>query len=170
MSCANERERGMTTRKLIHVQMVLLAACLSGCATVTEELIDSPNVSLRDVQVVGLGFKSQTFLLSFDIANPNSFPLPIRKVGYGVKLAGQRFASGETASEFTVPANGASSFAISVDLDLLQTGPQLLSIVRNGAGRDVRYDLTGRFAVDIPYAPEVSYHDTGRIRLNGSGF
>ena len=160
----------MKTRKLIHFPMVLLAVCLSGCATVTEGLIDSPNVSLRNVQVVGLGFKSQTFLLSFDVANPNSFPLPIRNVGYGVKLDGQRFASGETASEFTVPANGDTSFAISVDLDLLQTAPQLLSIVRAGAGRGVRYELEGRFAVDIPFASEVSYHDTGTVRLNGNGY
>jgi len=157
-------------RKLMHFPMMLLVLGLSACATVPEGLIDSPNVSLRDVQVVGLGFKSQTFLLSFDVANPNAFPLPIRSVGYGVKLNGQRFASGETASEFTVPPNGESSFAISVDLDLLQTGPQLLSVVRNGSGRDVRYELRGRFAVDIPFVPEVSYRDTGLVRLNGSGF
>ena len=160
----------MKTRKMMHFQMALLAVCLSACATVSEGLIDSPDVSLRNVHVVGLGFKSQTFLLSFDIANPNPYPLPIRNVGYAVKLNGQRFASGETASEFTVPAKGASSFAISVDLDLLQTGPQLISLVRDGSGRDVGYELTGRFAVDIPFAPEVSYHDTGRIRLNGDGF
>jgi LEA14-like dessication related protein len=154
----------------MHFRMLLLASCLSACATIPEGLVDSPNVKLRNVQVVGLGFSSQTFLLSFDIANPNPFPLPIRNVGYGVRLDGQRFASGETASNFTVPANGKSSFAISVDLDLLQTAPQLLSIVRGGTGRDVHYELEGRFAVDIPFMPEVSYHDTGRIRLNANGF
>ena len=158
------------TRMFMHFQMVLLTICLSGCATVAESLVDSPNVDLRNVQIVGLGFKSQTFLLSFDIANPNSFPLPIRHVGYGVRLDGQRFASGETACDFTVPANGDTSFAISVDLDLLKTAPQLLSIVRGGAGRDVRYELEGRFAVDIPFTSEVSYHDTGRVRLNGNGY
>jgi LEA14-like dessication related protein len=160
----------MKTYRMIQFQMALLAVCLSACATVSEGLVDSPNVNLRNVQVVGLGFKSQTFLLSFDIANPNPFPLPIRNVGYGVRLDGQRFASGETASEFTVPANGNTSFAISVDLDLLQTAPQLLSIVRGGTGGDVRYELEGRFALDIPFTPEVRYHDTGRIRLNANGF
>jgi len=154
----------------MHFQMALLAFCLSACAAVPESLIQSPSVNLRNVQVVGLGFKSQTFLLSFDVANPNSFPLPIRSVGYGVRLDGQRFASGETASDFTVPANGDTSFAISVDLDLLQTAPQLLSIVRDGARRDVAYQLEGRFAVDIPLIPQVSYRNTGRIRLNANSF
>jgi LEA14-like dessication related protein len=160
----------MNRRKLMHFQMALLAFCLSACAAVPESLIHSPSVNLRNVQVVGLGFKSQTFLLSFDVANPNSFPLPIRSVGYGVRLNGQRFASGEAVSQFTVPANGDTSFAISVDLDLLQTAPQLLSIVRGGASRDVGYELEGRFAVDIPLIPQVSYHDTGRIRLNANSF
>jgi hypothetical protein len=57
-----------------------------------------------------------------------------------------------------------------VDLDLLQTAPQLLSVFGGGRGRDVRYELRGRFALDIPFAPEVAYHDTGSIRLKGNGF
>jgi LEA14-like dessication related protein len=160
----------MKRRKLMHFQMALLAFCLSACAAVPESLIRSPSVNLRNVQIVGLGFQSQTFLLSFDVANPNPFPLPIRSVGYSVRLDGKRFASGETASDFTVPANGDTRFAISADLDLLQTAPQLLSIVRDGARRDVAYELKGRFAVDIPLIPEVSYRDTGRIRLNANAF
>jgi LEA14-like dessication related protein len=160
----------MKTVKAMRLQMLLLAVCLSACASIPESLVDSPKVSLRDVQLLGLGFKNQTFLLSFDVANPNSFPLPIRRVAYGVRLEGQRFASGETTSEFTVPANGDTSFAISVELNLLHTSPQLLSIVRDSSRRDISYQLEGRFAVDIPFAPEVSYRDSGRIRLNPSAF
>ena len=37
------------------------------CASLPENLIRQPEVQLRDVQVVGLGFNNQTFLLSFDI-------------------------------------------------------------------------------------------------------
>jgi LEA14-like dessication related protein len=156
--------------KLMHFQMVLLAFCLSACASVPESLVASPRVNLSNVQVVGLGFNSQTFLLSFDVANPNPFPLPIRNVGYGVRIDGQRFASGETPSEFTVPANGDTSFVISVDLDLLQTAPQLLSIVRDSARQYVNYELVGRFAVDIPLTPQIKYRDSGSIRLSANRF
>jgi LEA14-like dessication related protein len=135
-----------------------------------ESLLSTPSVKLSNVQVVGLGFQTQTFLLSFDVANPNPFPLPVSNVGYGVKLDGQRFASGETASRFTIPADGNASFAISVDLNLLQTAPQLLSIVRDGTRQDVAYELEGRFAVDIPLAPTIKYRNSGRIRLNSSPF
>ncbi len=150
--------------------MILLAVCLSACASVPENIISSPNVDLSKVQIVGLGFERQTFLLSFDVANPNPFPLPVRNVDYGVRLDGQRFASGETVSDFTIPAGGDAHFAISVDLDLLQTAPKLLSIVRSGARRDVAYELEGRLAVDIPLAPAIKYRNSGMIRLGAEAF
>ena len=142
-----------------------LACCLSACASIPDKLVSAPRVELRSVQVIGLGFKSQTFLMSFDVANPNPFPLPVRNVGYGVKLNGQHFASGETASEFTVPAGGDTQFAISVDLNLLQTAPQLLSIVRAGVHQDIRYELEGRLAIDIPLIPSLQYRNSGTIRF-----
>jgi len=147
------------------IGVAVFATSLTGCATTFENLVESPVVKLSDVKVMGLGFNNQTFLLSFDVSNPNSFSLPVKSVRYGVKLDGHRFASGETASEFSVPANGDGKFAISVDLDLLQTAPQLLSVVRESATSDVGYELEGQLAVDIPFAPPVSYRNTGSIRL-----
>lgn len=155
---------------MMRFQMVLLACCMSACASMPESLVASPRVNLSNVQVVGLGFSTQTFLLSFDVANPNPFPLPVNNVSYGVKLDGQRFASGETVSDFTVPAHGDASFTISVDLNLLQTAPQLLSIVRDGTRQDIPYELVGRFGVDIPMVPTIKYRNSGNIRLNSRTF
>jgi LEA14-like dessication related protein len=154
----------------MYFQMALLVFLLSACASIPESLISSPRVKLSDVQVVGLGFKSQTFLLSFEVANPNRFPLPVRNVAYGIRLDGQRFASGETASEFTIPAEGNATFAISVNLNLLQTAPQVLSIVRDGARRDIRYELVGQLGVDIPLTPPLKYTTSGTIRLNSASY
>jgi LEA14-like dessication related protein len=154
------------TNRAFALSFMLVNLALTGCATQGENLIKSPSVELHGVQVVGLGFNSQTFLLAFDISNPNPFPLPVRSVSYGLKLDGQRFATGETPSDFSVPANGDSQFAISVDLDLLQTAPQLLTIVRQGVRRDITYELDGRLVVDVPFAPAVSYRNTGSIRFS----
>ena len=152
------------------VLFLVVAGTLGGCATSIENIVSTPRVQLRDVQVLGLGFKNQTFLLTFDISNPNPFALPVDAVSYAVRLDGQRFASGETASDFSVPAGGNSEFAISVDLDLLQTAPQLLSIVRDGVRKDIGYDLEGQLTVGIPLAPPVSYRSSGTIRLHSEVF
>ncbi len=155
---------------MMRFQTVMLACCLTACASMPENLVDTPRVNLSNVQVVGLGFKSQTFLLSFDVANPNPFPLPVSNVDYGVKLDGQRFASGETICDFTIPAGGDTSFVISVDLNLLQTAPQLLSIVRDKGRQDISYELVGRFGVDIPMVATVKYRNSGTIQLNSNPF
>ena len=160
----------MKTTSRVSFQVALLAMLLSSCASLPEGLVNPPQVSLSNIEVVGLGFKSQTFLLSFEVQNPNPFSLPIRSIRYGIKLDGQRFASGETPCEFSVPSNGDSSFSISVDLDLLHTAPQLLSIVRDGTRRDIEYELVGQFAVDIPLTPAIKYSNRGAIRLNSNAF
>lgn len=152
------------------ILLMTVFAGLGGCATLPDNLVEKPEVKLRDVQLVGLGFNAQTFLLSFDISNPNAFPLPVNHIRYGVKLDGQRFASGATPSEFEVPANGATEFAISVDLDLLSTAPNVLSIVREGARRDVPYELEGELGVDIPLAPPIRYRTQGSIQLHSGGY
>ena len=143
---------------------------LAACETLPENFIEKPEVALRDVRVVGLGMNAQTFLLSFDISNPNPFPLPVNHVSYGVKLDGQRFATGRTPSEIRVPAEGATQFAISVELDLLKTAPALWSIVREGVRNEVPYELQGELGIDIPLTPPVRYRSVGAIRLNSGEF
>jgi len=148
----------------IYGSMLLAACLLSACASM-ETLISAPDVSLRNVQLTELNFSEQTFLLGFDVTNPNPFPLPISTVSYGVELDGQYFAGGETRGGFTVPASGDGEFAISVQLNLLKTAPQLLFIIRDGANREIPYELKGRLGVDIPFAKPVSFESTGEIRL-----
>ncbi|RZV36666.1 MAG: hypothetical protein EX272_07680 [Chromatiales bacterium] len=154
------------SRRLTVVGLIATMCGLSACASLPENLISAPDVKLQGVQVMGLGFKNQTFLLSFDIHNPNPFALPVSHVRYDVRLDGMRFASGETASEITVPASGDTEFAISVELDLLSTAPQLLSIVREGTRSEIPYELQGELGVDIPFTPPVSYRSDGAIQLN----
>ncbi len=144
--------------------LLLISVVLSACAAM-EIAIDPPVVSLRTVDVTAVDFSKQTFVLSFDVTNPNSFPLPINYVSYGVKLDKQRFASGETVASFTVPANSDSEFAISVDLDLFRTAPQLLYTFRDGTRRDVPYELSGEFGIDMPFVSSVPFEYSGEIRL-----
>ena len=147
---------------------MLLAACLLTACASSGNLVDTPGVSLRNIELTDIDFSGQTFLLGFDVTNPNPFPLPITTVSYGVDLGGLRFATGETEGGFTVPASGDGEFAISVELNLLKTAPQLLYIVRDGAKRDIPYALKGQLGVGIPFTRPVSFESTGEVRLRAS--
>ncbi len=144
--------------------LLLATTLFSACAS-TGELISAPGVSLRNVQMTDVELSRQTFLLSFDVTNPNPFPLPISTVSYGVELDSQRFASGRTQGDFTVPASGDGQFAISVELNLLKTAPQLLYMVRDGEKRDIAYELKGELGVDIPLVKPVNFASSGAIRF-----
>jgi len=155
----------METARFRKIGLSTVACLLAGCAS-TGAMIEKPGVSLRNVQVTEIDLDGQTFVLDFNVVNPNPFPLPIRAVSYGVELEGLRLASGETQGAFTVPAGGDGHFAITVDVDLMHTAPQLMFIVRDGIYRDIPYALEGSLAIDVPFARPVSFRNQGSIRLD----
>ena len=157
-------------KRLIATGLAVTVFALAACESLPETMVSSPAIELRDVTLVGLGINSQTFLLSFDINNPNPYSLPVNHVSYCVRLDGQRFASGQTPSDISVPASGTSEFAISVELDLLSTAPRLLSVLRSGARTQIPYELEGELGVDIPFAPPVSYRTNGAIQLSSGTY
>lgn len=154
------------TRRLITL-LPVVALLLSSCAAL-EEIAVPPQVTLRSVAVKDLDFKRQTFVLGFDVTNPNPLSLPIKSVNYGVELDGQRFASGEVLSSFTIPGGGDTTFSISVDLDLFNTAPQLIGIVRDGMRRDIPYTLEGSLGVDLPLVNPVRFQTGGTIQLTSA--
>lgn len=158
----------MKTHIRLHMSVISAALLLTACASL-EHFVSAPEVSLRDVHLESLDLAEQTFLLSFDVSNPNPFPLPIKTISYAVKLDGQRFASGEATSSFTVPAGSDGEFGITVALNLLKTAPDLLFVVRDGVHRDIPYALEGTFGVDIPSAEPLSFESGGLIRLRAAG-
>lgn len=155
----------METSLLRKIGLGAVTCFVAGCAT-TGITVEKPGVSLRNVELAEIDLDRQTFVLDFDVTNPNPFSLPIRSMSYGVELDGFRLASGETRGAFTVPANGDSHFEITVDVDLMRTAPQLMFIVRDGVYREIPYALEGRFAIDVPFADPVSFHNQGSIRLD----
>jgi LEA14-like dessication related protein len=138
---------------------------LAGCAS-TGNLVSTPSVDLRNVEATELGFSGQTFLLAFEVDNPNPFPLPVRSISYGVVLDGYRFASGSTAGNFTVPASGQAKFAVSVELDLVKTAPPLLYIVKDSFEREIPYELNGEFGLDIPATSPLRFSSSGAVRFS----
>ncbi|MDX1516241.1 MAG: LEA type 2 family protein [Woeseiaceae bacterium] len=159
----------MVRHRVFLAVLLCFAGLLSACASL-ESLVEPPGVTLRNVEVQSLDLSEQSFLLSFDVTNPNPFPLPINSISYAVELDGHRFASGSTTSEFTVAAGSDSEFAISVDLNLLSTAPELLFVIRDAVRRDIPYSLEGRLGIDLPYARPVTFRTDGLIRLHAGTF
>lgn len=153
----------MRGSKQLRISVGLLAALfLSACAS-TETMIAAPAVQLKSVELSKIGFNQQTFLLGFDVSNPNSFPLPVRSVKYRLLLDDKSFANGETLGNFTVPAHSEDQFVLSVNVNFLDSATQLTSLLRGGVPEFVEYELQGSLAIDIPFVRPVPFASTGVI-------
>ncbi len=149
---------------ITHFWMLLSICMLAACAGPVT-LVDSPSVRLTRIDSGRMSIDRQTFVLGFDISNPNAFPLPVKELSYNVRIADQQFASGKTEGAFTVPANGDSAFDISVDLNMMQQSAQIASLLRAGSQGLVTYELNGSFAVDIPFTQPIPFSNKGTISL-----
>lgn len=144
-----------------------LAMCgmLSACATGPEALVARPNVDLTSVQVENVSFTGQTFLLGFEVDNPNAFPLPVKAVKYRVMFDDERFAGGETLAAFTIPANGRDDFKLKVEIDVLNSASQITSLLKGGMPDHVKYRVEGSLTVDIPFARPLPFSSSGTIQV-----
>ena len=152
------------SNRMSSVLTLLLTTMIASCAG-TGIAIEEPEVTLSGVEMSNISFSGQTFLLSFDVKNPNPFPLPIRSVRYHLQLADQTFANGETQGDFSVPASGNGGFDISVELDILGSAGQLTGVLRSGMREPVAYELTGSLAVDVPYVKPLPFSASGVITI-----
>lgn len=163
MSTTTPLSRQCTAVRLAATSIVmLLCAALTGCAS-SGRVIETPTVLLEGIALQELNFQQQTFQLRFNVANPNGFPLPISSVRYKVFLEQMQFAGGETGGRFTVPANGATSFDVSVNLDLMKSASSLSSLLRGGVNRPLDYQLQGSLAVALPFTKPLNFSREGTI-------
>ncbi len=145
--------------------VVLAPICMLMACAGPVTLVDSPSVRLTRIESGHMSFNRQTFVLGFEISNPNSFPLPVQALRYSVHIVDQQFASGQTEGAFTVPANGDNAFAISVDLDMMQQTSRIAYLLRAGSQGQVPYELNGSLAVDIPFTKPIPFSNKGTISL-----
>jgi len=144
--------------------VLVLAAMLSACAS-TGSMIAAPEVDLTGVQLTKANLKRQTFLLQFHVTNPIPFPLPVKAVSYRVLFDNEKFAGGETAGSFSVPAAGEESFAISVELDILKSATQFTSLLKSGLRENIAYELQGSLALDIPMVKPLPFSSSGTVNM-----
>ena len=160
----------MQTRNSFGNVLILATAGLLCSCAVTETLVTAPTINLASVEIGEFDFQKQTFLLEFDVQNANSFSLPIKKIRYTVRLDDRKFARGEARCDLIVPANGEGEFVISVDLDLLNAGAEMASIVRSGVRENIVYELDGSLTLDIPLTPPIGFSSTGTVAVQSIRF
>lgn len=145
---------------------LLLAAALAACASIAPRL-ETPRLSVMGVKMLEASLFEQRFEVRLRVQNPNDLDLPVRGLDLEFELGGEKFATGVSAREFTVPALGEAEF------DMLLTSnaaTALLNLARAGEGKreSLDYVIKGKLRTSLGLLRTVPFEERGSVPLRGA--
>jgi LEA14-like dessication related protein len=140
--------------------LCLLMLCAAGCAPKFER----PVLTVSSVELQKGNLFQQSFLVKFQVQNPNDRELPVQGLHAELDVGGQRIASGVSNRAFVVPPLGQSEFDMTITANMAAALLQLA----NQHADTIDYDLSGSANLDLPFLREVPFHQTGSFSVKGS--
>jgi LEA14-like dessication related protein len=156
-------------RKLALVAGVAAAVAVSGCSALGRAAFEQPVVSLKNVQIRGLGLTGGSLDVLLSVYNPNHYRLDATRLNYRVQMAGDSItlASGTFDSKFTVQDRDSTTVTIPVNFTYSGLGAAGRSILNTGS---VNYHVLGDVLVATTVGSfTVPFSSTGRFTTTGIG-
>lgn len=150
------------TRNFALLLILLASASLNGCATWFGGGFKDPDVQLVKVEVIRARLLEQEFKLRFRVDNPNDVSLPIRGLVYTVFLNDVKLASGESATWFTVPANGREEFEVPVNTNLWRHMKYIVKLLEKPE-QPIRYRLDGEVKTGLLFGRSIDLQRSGEV-------
>lgn len=143
------------------VPLLLLAVALSGCTLFVPKL-QTPRLSIVDVEVRKANFIEQQLRVRVRVENPNDRSLPVKGLSYTVYLGGQEFATGVSDASFVVPALGTAEF----DMDVTANAAgALFTILSKPRGQGIDYRMKGRVELTQGWLRSIPFEQGGTFSL-----
>jgi LEA14-like dessication related protein len=131
----------------IGLALLLWAGVIASCAGLGKPL-ETPRISLSNIQVQESKGLETAFLVHLRVTNPNDVELDIKGLDCDLEINGKPFAYGISNAQVTVPAFGSETLPVTVY-------SSVLDIVKGLFGLQQREDL--------------SYRVKGKVRMAGGG-
>jgi LEA14-like dessication related protein len=98
------------------------------------------------------------------VQNPNKLEIPVRGLDVDMELAGEPFAHGMSAREFTVPGNGEAEF------DMIVTANAATALIKILGGdrqsrEAVEYRLKGKLSTRLGMLRSIPFEETGTLPI-----
>ena len=143
--------------------VILLSALLGACGLIGPKL-EAPNLDVIGIELLESDLFQQRLKLKLKVQNPNDRDLPIKGVSCDVELAGEEFAKGVSAAQFTVPAFGESEFDMIVTANMAGTLLRLLGS-KEGPGDTIDYRVTGKVSLASGMLRSIPFSESGQLSL-----
>jgi len=140
------------------VLLCLLMLCAAACAPKFER----PVLTVSSVELQSGNLFQQSFLVKFQVQNPNNRELPVQGLHAELDVGGQRIASGVSNRAFVVPPMGQSEFDMTITANMAAAVLQLA----NRHADSIDYEVTGAANLDLPFLHDLPFHQTGSFSLD----
>jgi len=142
---------------------LVLAAGLVACAGLGTKL-ETPEVSFVGLKALEANLFEQRLEVRLRVQNPNDINLPVNGLDVDVELAGEPFAHGVSAREFTIPANGEAEF------DMIVTANAATALIRIAGGdrksrENIEYRLKGKLSTRLGMFRSIPFEETGTLPI-----
>lgn len=141
--------------------LLLVAVALSGCALIVPRL-QTPRLSIVDVEVRKANLLEQQLRVRMRVENPNDRSLPVQGLSYTVYLGGQEFATGVSDASFVVPALGTAEFNMDVTAN---AAGALFAILGKPRGQGIDYRMKGRVELTHGWLRSIPFEESGTFTL-----
>ena len=148
-----------------------VVACTTGgaaCATLGRATFTEPVVTLREVNVTGLGLSGGSIDVVLSVYNPNGYKLDALSMTYQVDVDTVKLGSGALDGRFVVSGKDSSQVRLPVRFTYAGLGAAGRSLLTAGT---VNYRVHGDFTVSTPLGNFTRPYDrTGRYSsVSGNG-
>ena len=157
------RYRPFTSRATLARLLPMAALALSfGCASFGS-LMESPEVSVVNLEPEAASGFEQRFKVDLRITNPNERPLEVDGLRFELDVNGQRLARGQTGDSVSVPRLGDAVISVSATTTLLDVFRQVWAAQK---AKGVRYRVSGRVFLKGLFPPYVDFeHEDELVTL-----
>ena len=138
--------------------LLVILFSLAACSALTKRP-EAPIISLADIKLSKMGLLEQSFTLTLRMKNPNDFSLPLRGLTYALKLNGQNFAEGVSASQVTIAPYEEALVEVDIVSNLLTAFNQLKGL---SGGQPLEYSLSGKVGV-LNEAFKLPFNKVGEV-------
>ena len=140
-----------------------IASGLMACAGLRPRL-ETPEVSFVGLKALEATVFEQRLQVRLKVRNPNDRELPVKGLDVEMELAGERFAHGVSAREFTVPARGEAEF------DMIVTANAATALIRLAGGdrqsrEEIDYRLKGKLSTRLGMLRSIPFEETGTLPI-----
>jgi LEA14-like dessication related protein len=145
--------------------VIFLAACaLAGCSAFVPKL-QSPHLSIINVELLSSNLFEQRLRVHIRVENPNDRALPVSALNYTIEVAGQELAHGAANESFIIPANGESEFATDVSANMAGALLAILGRSHDGANDSTDYRIVGKITLGGGFLRSIPFDHQGAFKL-----